>query len=62
MVVKKWLSFDKHNVLYIKTDKLIAIMTKLATQNNNKAKQFKPKIYPGDRRGHDRNNYYDRGR
>ena len=43
------LSLDNQNVMDTKINKVIAMMTTLTTQNNNQARLFKPKIYPGRR-------------
>ena len=58
---QKAVTFDNQKVLDITTDKLTAMMTTLTTQNNKKAKPFKPKVYP-KRGGQGRNNYYDKRR
>ena len=37
-------------------------MCKVRTQNKKLARPLNPKIYQAKRKGHNRNNYYDRGR
>ena len=57
---KKVVTFDTHDRLDDKINKLTSMMSKLTAQGSNQNKLFKPKIYQGKRRGQTRN-YYDQG-
>ena len=55
-IVKKG-TFDMQDRLDKNIDKLTLMMSKLIAQDDNKNKQFKPKIYQGKQRRKSRNNY-----
>ena len=55
----KRVTLDMQDRLEEKIDKLTLMMNKLAAQDNNQNKQFKPKIYQNKWRGQSRN-FYDR--
>ena len=57
---KKVITFDTQDRFDDKIDKITSMINKLTAQGNNQNKQFKPKIYQGQRREQTRN-YYDQG-
>ena len=56
---QKVVSFDNHNVLDTKIDKLTAMIAKLTTK---KAKPTQPKTHQGKKESSIRNHYCERGR
>ena len=58
---KKVVTFNMQDRLDDKLDKITSIMSKLTAQGSNQNRPFKPKIYPGERRGQTRN-YYDQSK
>ena len=54
----KKVTFDTQDSLDDKIDKLTSMMSKLAAQDNNKNKQFQPKMYQSRWRGQS-GNYYN---
>ena len=48
---KKVVTFDMQDRLDNKLDKITSMMSKLTAQGSNQTRPFKPKIYPGKRRG-----------
>ena len=55
--ISKKVTFETHDSLDEKIDRLTSMMSKLTTQDVNETKQFKPKIYQSKRRGQMRNFY-----
>ena len=51
-------TFDTHDNLHDKIDRLTSMISKLTAQDDNQNKQFKPKIYQCKQRGQTRN-FYD---
>ena len=49
--IGKKITFDTQDSLDKKLDRLMSMMSKLTTQEDNQIKQFKPKIYQGKQRG-----------
>ena len=57
MLAKK-VTIDTWNGLEEKIDRLLSLMSKLTTQDDRQNKQFKPKIYQGNRKGQTRDFYH----
>ena len=55
--ISKKVTFDTHDCLDEKIDRLLSMMSKLTAQGDNQNKQFKPKIYQSKQRGQMRNFY-----
>ena len=55
--VSKKVTFDTHDGLEEKTNRLTTMMSKLTAQDDEQNKQFKPKIFQSKRRGQTRNFY-----
>ena len=56
--ISKKVTFDTHDSLGEKIDRLTSMMNKLTAQDDNQNKQFKPKIYQSKQRGQTRS-FYD---
>ena len=55
----KKVTFDMHNRLEEKIDRLTVMMSKLIAKDDGANKQFKPKMFQSKRRGQTRN-FYDK--
>ena len=58
---KKYVKFDSQNVPDVKNRLIDVMMNKSSTPNTRHSKQFKLRIYQGEKRCQTRKNYYNKG-